>query len=184
MFPLLQNGTRPYGPNSRSFSNPGLLPSTPPNMLTDSSTSPGSGSSRGWLRKTSGRAAQRVTPLKPQSWSTSFRPPVRRRLSRCASRLSVLPRRPSTVAVLRVACRERLTFFSQGLQFPACRSLRQNCTLGFEVLVPRLLIILNTELWDSGGESKRKASPTVVNCRLSLHPGSYSGLGGVGDGVA
>lgn len=59
-----------------------------------------------------------------------------------------------------------------------------NCTLGLGVRIPRLLPALNAESRDPAGESKRKASPTVVKCRRRLHPGSSSGLGGVGNGVA
>lgn len=61
---------------------------------------------------------------------------------------------------------------------------RKNCTLGLGVRILRILVVLDTDFRDPAGDSKRKASPTVVKCRLLLHPGPCSSLGWVGNGVA
>lgn len=61
---------------------------------------------------------------------------------------------------------------------------KKNCTLGFGVLILRLVLVLNAESWEPAGGSKRKASPTVVKCRLFLHPGPCPSLGWVENGVA
>lgn len=83
----------PFLPNGRSHSKPRPLPSTPPPPLTHTPTSPGSGSTEGWLRETSGKTGQRTTPPKAQSWSTSIRSPAPQRLGHCTSRLRVFPPR-------------------------------------------------------------------------------------------
>ncbi|CAI9167568.1 unnamed protein product [Rangifer tarandus platyrhynchus] len=48
------------------------------------------------------------------------------------------------------------------LKVPASK---QNCILGFGVLISRLHFVLNTQCSELAGESERKASPTVVKCR-------------------
>lgn len=121
-------------PQRQELLSPGTAPvnSSPP--LTNSPTSPGSSSTRGWLRETSGRAVRRATPPKAQSCSASFRSPAQTRLGRSASCLRAVPRTPEAVPPQPPALHagNGLPPLLRDFIIQKSRASQQNCILGLQ----------------------------------------------------
>ena len=161
VFPPLQTLAGPLSPKGRSFSPPGPPTSTPPQPLTSpGAVPPGVELEKPREERSGERRHRRYSHVGPLSGhqrrhASAAAPPASGRFPRT----SVRPQSPARHAGNGLP---PLLRDVNVLKVPASK---QNCILGFGVLISRLHFVLNTQYSELAGDTERKASPTVVKCR-------------------